>query len=78
MIDVTARPEPGRLRVAACQQVTLAQQTLELACHGSAGIDQDDALGKHLRQKRLEEGIVGTAQDDGVATRAEQRFDVPL
>jgi len=44
-----------------------------LTRHGSAGVEEDDAGWEHVRQKRLEEGIVGAAENDGVAAGAEQR-----
>ena len=78
MIHIAAGPELRGFRVAVGQQVALAQQTLELAGHGGAGVDKDDTGGQHLRQERLEEGIVGATKNDSVAAGAEQRFDVTL
>ena len=78
MIHIAAGPELGRIRLAGGQQITFAQQALELAGHGGAGVDQADAGGQHLRQERLEERVVGATEDNSVATGAEQRIDIAL
>ena len=78
MTHIAAGPELGRAWSAGGQQIAFAEQALELAGHGSAGVDQADAGGQHLRQERLEEGVVGATEDDGVAAGAEQRFDIAL
>lgn len=78
MTHIPAGPELRRRWICDGQQVALPQQTLELAGHGGAGVDESDAGGQHLRQERLEEGIVGATENDGVAAGAEQRVDVTL
>ena len=63
MTQIAAGPELCRFRFANGQQVALTQQALELARHGGAGINEDDAGGQHLRQEWLEEGIMSATQD---------------
>ena len=68
-----AGPELSFTGWAARQQLSFGQQPLKLARHGGTGIDQADRRREHLTQQRLEEGVMGAAQNNGVATRCQQR-----
>lgn len=56
MTHIAAGPELGRARSAGGQQIAFAEQALELAGHGGAGVDQADAGGSICARSGLRKG----------------------
>ncbi|MND99821.1 hypothetical protein D3C80_922130 [compost metagenome] len=58
------------------KQFAFGQKPLELPRDGGTGIDQADVRGDHLPEHRLEKGVMGTAENQGVRASRQQWLDI--